>query len=64
MLVVLKPDFVEEVTEADFKDHMLRAVDAGKLPKYGVPDRYELVNEIPKTSVGKLDKKNMRKNYR
>ena len=35
----------------------------GKLPKYGVPDRYEFVDEIPKTSVGKLDKKKLRADY-
>ena len=63
MLVVLKPEFEEKVADADLRDHMLRAVNEGKLPKYGVPERYELVKEIPKTSVGKLDKKIMRKNY-
>ena len=63
MLVVLKPEFEEKVTDADLKEHMLCAANEGKLPKYGVPDRYELVKEIPKTSVGKLDKKIMRKNF-
>ena len=43
---------------------MRKAAEAGKLPKYGVPDRYALVEEIPKTSVGKLDKKVMRQEYR
>ncbi len=40
---------------------MKKFVQEGKLPKYGIPDRYEFVNEIPKTSVGKLDKKVLRK---
>ncbi len=42
---------------------MQRFADEGKLPPYGVPDRYELVAEIPKTSVGKLDKKALRRTY-
>jgi acyl-CoA synthetase (AMP-forming)/AMP-acid ligase II len=63
MLVVLKPDFRDEVTEADLKAHMKSAADKGKLPKYALPERYEFVQEIPKTSVGKLDKKVMRKKY-
>jgi fatty-acyl-CoA synthase len=33
------------------------------LPKYGIPDRYVFVDQIPKTSVGKLDKKALRKHY-
>ncbi len=64
ILVVLKPEYKKKITEADLQAHMQKAAAEGKLPKYGVPDRYELVEEIPKTSVGKLDKKMMRKNYR
>ncbi len=63
MLVALKPDFKNKVAEADLKAHMKAAADAGKLPRYGVPDRYEFVDEIPKTSVGKLDKKVMRRMF-
>jgi fatty-acyl-CoA synthase len=35
-------------------------VDQGQLNKWYVPDRVLFVTEIPKTSVGKLDKKRMR----
>jgi fatty-acyl-CoA synthase len=64
MIVVLKPDARGEVDETAFKAHMEKAAEAGKLPRYAIPDRYLLVDEIPKTSVGKLDKKRMRKEYR
>ncbi len=64
MLVVLRPEFRDQVTAADLKAHMKRAAEEGRLPKYGVPDRYEIVEEIPKTSVGKLNKKAMRQTYR
>ena len=63
IIVVLKPEFKDKVTADDFKKYMKAAADQGKLPKYGVPDRYEFADEIPKTSVGKLDKKVMRKMY-
>ena len=63
MIVVLKPEFTGNITGDDLKQHMKKAVEEGKLPKYGVPDRYELVDEIAKTSVGKLDKKLMRQAY-
>jgi fatty-acyl-CoA synthase len=61
MLVVLRPEFRNRITVSDLKEHMKRAAEQGRLPKYGVPDRYEIVEVIPKTSVGKLDKKVMRK---
>ncbi|MFP4032374.1 MAG: fatty acid--CoA ligase [Thermodesulfobacteriota bacterium] len=63
MLVVVRPERREAVTADDLHAHMKQAAAEGKLPKYGVPDRYELVDEIPKTSVGKLDKKVMRAHY-
>jgi len=63
MIVTLKPDFSGQLTAADLKAYMLEAAQQGKLPKYGVPDRYEFVDSIAKTSVGKLDKKLLRKKY-
>jgi fatty-acyl-CoA synthase len=64
MIVVLKPEFQGKVTGEDLKKHMQKAAADGKLPKYGVPDRYEFVAQIAKTSVGKLDKKVIRRDYR
>jgi fatty-acyl-CoA synthase len=64
MLVVLKPDSRGKVGEDELKAHMRKAAEEGRLPKYGVPDKTLIVDEIPKTSVGKLDKKVMRRQYR
>jgi fatty-acyl-CoA synthase len=63
MIVTLKPDYKGKVTAEDFKNFMQKFAEEGKLPGYGVPDHYEFVDEIPKTSVGKLDKKELRRNY-
>jgi fatty-acyl-CoA synthase len=63
MIVTLKPEYKGRVTAEEFKQFMQQFAEEGKLPKYGVPDRYEFVDEIPKTSVGKLDKKELRRNY-
>ena len=35
----------------------------GQLPKYGVPDRYEIVETIAKTGIGKINKKDLRSKY-
>jgi fatty-acyl-CoA synthase len=63
-LVVLKPDFQGKVGEADIKAHFERFVADGTVPKYGMPDRVQIVESIAKTSVGKLDKKLIRKQYK
>lgn len=63
MIITLKPDYQDQVTEEELKQFMQKFAEQGKLPKYGVPDRYVFVDTIPKTSVGKLDKKVLRKTY-
>jgi fatty-acyl-CoA synthase len=63
MVVTLKPEYKDKVSAEDFIQFMKEFAEKGKLPKYGVPDRYEFVEQIPKTSVGKLDKKELRKHY-
>ena len=37
-------------------------VDVGELSKWAIPDEVCFVDQLPKTSVGKLDKKVIRKN--
>lgn len=39
---------------------MTEFVEKGRLQKYAVPDKFMVVSEIPKTSVGKIDKKQIR----
>jgi len=57
-LVVLKPG--AEADEQGIKDLVLDYADKGVISKYGVPDRVKFVDALPRTSVGKLDKKKMR----
>jgi fatty-acyl-CoA synthase len=63
MIIALKPQYRGKVTAAEFKRFMQEFATEGKLPKYAVPDRYEFVDEIPKTSVGKLNKRELRRRY-
>lgn len=62
-LVVLHEEFKGKVTEDDLKEHFKKFVDRGIIPKYGIPDKIEFVDQIPKTSVGKINKKEIRKMY-
>jgi fatty-acyl-CoA synthase len=59
-LVVLKPDYDGKVSDKDLQSFMQQLVHEGLISKWAVPDRFELVREIPKTSVGKINKKAIR----
>jgi len=63
MLVVLKPGFKGKVSETDLRQFLLEGARGGKIPKYGVPDRVQIVEALPKTSVGKINKLELRKIY-
>jgi fatty-acyl-CoA synthase len=41
----------------------LRAFLGEKLPKWQLPERWSFIQEVPKTSVGKFDKKRVRSDY-
>jgi fatty-acyl-CoA synthase len=62
-LVVPKLDQAQTFTEAALKAFIAKFAEDGVIPKYGVPDRIMVVDALPKTSVGKLDKKVMRKQF-
>jgi acyl-CoA synthetase (AMP-forming)/AMP-acid ligase II len=60
-VVVAKPG--QRVGEADIKAHLHDFGARGVISRYGVPDRIVFVEVLPKTSVGKLDKKVLREQY-
>jgi len=62
-LIVLKSDCRKSVSEDDFRDFMQQFVTQGIISKWAVPDRFLIVDEIPKTSVGKINKKVIREEY-
>jgi len=45
------------------KSSLMTFVEAGKIEKWAIPDKVFVVNDIPKTSVGKIDKKELRRLY-
>ncbi|HPC47149.1 MAG TPA: fatty acid--CoA ligase [Deltaproteobacteria bacterium] len=61
LLVTLKAPYRNDgVTEDVLKEYMKTCASQGRIPKYGIPDRCIITDEIPKTSVGKIDKKLIR----
>jgi fatty-acyl-CoA synthase len=45
------------------KAHLKVSADAGLISKFGIPDEILFVDSLPKTSVGKIDKKELRARY-
>ena len=56
--VVPKPDFKENITKEEIMQH-LRA----RFEKMYLPDDVIFIEAVPKTSVGKFDKKILRERY-
>ncbi|ELQ16842.1 long-chain-fatty-acid--CoA ligase [Pseudomonas fluorescens BRIP34879] len=49
-----------EIGARELKEHLKPFVELGHLSKWAIPSQIAVVTEIPKTSVGKLDKKRIR----
>ena len=62
-LAVLVAKLGQEVNEADIKGLLHDFAARGVISTYWVPERVVFVDELPKTSVGKLDKKALRHKY-
>jgi fatty-acyl-CoA synthase len=62
-LVVKGASTGEEPSAADIKAHLKVFADGGVISKYGIPDQILFIERIPRTSVGKIDKKALRAKY-
>jgi fatty-acyl-CoA synthase len=61
-LVVKRAD-ANGISEAAIKDHLKTFADKGIISKYGIPEKILFIDSIPKTSVGKINKKELRERY-
>jgi fatty-acyl-CoA synthase len=63
MAVVVKDGSAEALTAADLKAHLKVFAEGGIISKFGIPDKILFVESLPRTSVGKIDKKKLREKY-
>lgn len=61
-LIVLKPG--KSASKAEVQDYLQQYVENGVISKWTVPESIDFVAAIPKTSVGKIDKKKIRAEYK
>ena len=62
-LVVPNPKASAAATEENIKAHVKIYADKGVISKYGIPHKILFLEQLPKTSVGKIDKKALRQKY-
>lgn len=59
-MIVAKPD--SALDAASIQQHLTQYVESGQINKWAIPEQIAIVDEIPKTSVGKINKKLIRQN--
>ena len=62
-LVVKRASGAEGLNDAVIKEHLKAFADKGIISKYGIPGQILFIDSIPKTSVGKINKKELRERY-
>jgi fatty-acyl-CoA synthase len=62
-IVVPREGYKDKLTAEALKTHLEKYVAEGVITDWSVPDSYVFVDEIPKTSVGKIDKKVLRSRF-
>ncbi len=60
---VVVPQAGRAVSVETINAHLEQAIARGALSRYGKLERIEIIDELPKTSVGKIDKKLLRARY-
>ena len=59
-LAMIVPTAGGEIDVDQIKAHLMQFVESGQINKWAIPEQIQIVEEIPVTSVGKLDKKRIR----
>jgi fatty-acyl-CoA synthase len=62
-LVIRDAETGDDPSDTQIKAHLRASADAGVISKFGIPDQILFVKTLPKTSVGKVDKKVLREKY-
>lgn len=60
LALVVRSAGAANVSDADIRAHLETRANQGAISKYGVPETIQFVEHLPKTSIGKIDKKALR----
>ena len=63
-IIVPKPGWEGKITTEEIRDYLMKNfVEKGEIPKWWLPDKVVLAEDLPKTSVGKINKRALREKY-
>jgi fatty-acyl-CoA synthase len=62
-LILLEPEHMGKMSADEIRLHVASYVERGLISKIAVPEHVAFVDDMPLTSVGKVDKKKLRANY-
>jgi len=63
-LIVPRPGWEDRLSTEEIRRFLMeKFVETGQIPKWWLPDRVVLVEDLPKTSVGKINKRLLREKY-
>ena len=62
-MIVPKNEYKSQISGDEIKKHLTKYVKEGKILNWWIPGRFIFADQIPRTSVGKFDKKTMRSTY-
>ncbi len=63
-LIVPRKGWEDKITTEDIREFLMKNyVETGKIPKWWLPDKVIVVEDLPKTSVGKINKRALRERY-
>lgn len=60
LALIVPREGLKSIDTPALKHHLRQFVQSGHINKWAIPDQFRFVAEIPKTSVGKIDKKQIR----
>jgi fatty-acyl-CoA synthase len=62
-IIVPKKEYEDKLSEKDILSHLEQYVEKGVMPKWWLPDKIIFTNELPKTPIGKVSKRELREKY-
>jgi fatty-acyl-CoA synthase len=62
-IIVAKEDYKDRLREDGLRKHLEQYVEKGIMPKWWLPDKYVFTDELPKTPIGKVSKRELRDKF-
>ncbi|EQD29217.1 long-chain-fatty-acid--CoA ligase, partial [mine drainage metagenome] len=55
---------LKEINKDSLKDHLQQFIDSGRISKFWIPDEFFIIDDFPRTSTNKIDKKVLKEKFK